>query len=225
MPGSPPGPRKTRPAGSPTSPRNTKGPAIARGALSYDAHPSLRGAGRNRTDDGRFAVSCLTTWPRRRTAKVSRSPPPTQGKPPLLSVLFLRGRTTNDMGRLTLLFPDGGGQYRVVVKAIGFAPCAIHGIRQADEDRFVVNATLSTSTTTLCMVTIRGAQNNAGQAPAAPTRTRSRATSLHRRRRCSPFSVRCLSRHWNSTRNRCAKRRSSSPRNSGPCSRNTFAIR
>ena len=68
------------------------------------------------------------------------------------------------MGRLTLLFPDGGGQYRVVVKAIGFAPCAIHGIRQADEDRFVVNATLSTSTTTLCMVTIRGAQNNAGQA-------------------------------------------------------------
>lgn len=75
----------------------------------------------------------------------------------------MRGRTTNDKGQFTLLFPDGGGQYRVVVKAIGFAPYTMNVIRQADEDRFVVNATLSKSTTTLSQVTIRGAQNNAGQ--------------------------------------------------------------
>ena len=75
----------------------------------------------------------------------------------------MRGRTTNDKGQFTLLFPDGGGQYRVAVKAIGYAPFAVNVTRQADEDRFVVEAKLSKSVAQLGQVTVRGAQNNQGQ--------------------------------------------------------------
>src|SRR5450759_1923229 len=46
-----------------------------------------------------------------------------------------RGRTTNEKGQYVLLFPDGGGQYRVTVKAIGFAQNVSTVLRQADEDR------------------------------------------------------------------------------------------
>ncbi|MBI1809853.1 MAG: TonB-dependent receptor [Gemmatimonadetes bacterium] len=74
-----------------------------------------------------------------------------------------RGRNTNDKGQFTLLFPDGGGQYRVVIKAIGFAPYTTSINRQADEDRFVVDAKLSKTMTTLTQVTVRGAQNNGNQ--------------------------------------------------------------
>ncbi len=75
----------------------------------------------------------------------------------------MRGRTTNAQGQFTLLFPDGGGQYRVVVKAIGFAPFGTNITRQADEDRFVVDAKLSKTVTSLTQVTVRGAQNNGNQ--------------------------------------------------------------
>jgi len=75
----------------------------------------------------------------------------------------MRGRTTNDKGQFTLLFPDGGGQYRVVIKAIGFAPYGTNITRQADEDRFVVDAKLSKTVTSLTQVTVRGAQNNGNQ--------------------------------------------------------------
>jgi hypothetical protein len=70
-----------------------------------------------------------------------------------------RGRTTNDKGQYTLLFPDGGGQYRVTVKAIGFAPHVASLVRQADEDRLVHDVQLSRSTQTLTSVTVRGANN------------------------------------------------------------------
>src|SRR5690242_6760894 len=33
-----------------------------------------------------------------------------------------RSRTTNDDGRYTILFPDGGGSYQMTVRFIGFAP-------------------------------------------------------------------------------------------------------
>ena len=69
-----------------------------------------------------------------------------------------RGRNTNDKGIYTLLFPDGGGQYRVTVKAIGFAPFSQTLIRQADEDRLELNAKLSKNTTTLAAFNVNARQ-------------------------------------------------------------------
>ena len=46
-----------------------------------------------------------------------------------------RSRTTNKDGRYTILFPDGGGQYRITVRAIGVAPQTVMVTRQGDEDR------------------------------------------------------------------------------------------
>lgn len=65
-----------------------------------------------------------------------------------------RGRTTNDKGQFTILFPDGSGQYRVVVRAIGFAPATQMVVRQSDEDRLEVTFRLARSTQTLRQMTI-----------------------------------------------------------------------
>src|SRR5690348_15881274 len=46
-----------------------------------------------------------------------------------------RSRTTNDKGQYTILFPDGGGSYRMTVRYLGFAPVTFTLARQADEDR------------------------------------------------------------------------------------------
>src|SRR5579871_4763515 len=60
-----------------------------------------------------------------------------------------RSRTTNSDGRYTVVFPDGGGQYRVEIRAIGFSPAEALIQRQADEDRLVANVELSTAVHTL----------------------------------------------------------------------------
>lgn len=66
----------------------------------------------------------------------------------------MRGRTTNDRGQFTILFPDGSGQYRVVVRAIGFAPSTQMVVRQSDEDRLEANFTLARSTQSLDRVVV-----------------------------------------------------------------------
>ena len=66
-----------------------------------------------------------------------------------------RTKTTNDRGQYTLLFPDGGGQYQVTVRALGMAPRQFALARQADEDRLVANVSLSPSTTQLATVNVR----------------------------------------------------------------------
>jgi hypothetical protein len=65
-----------------------------------------------------------------------------------------RGRTTNDRGQFTILFPDGSGQYRVVARAIGFAPATQTVIRQSDEDRLEVTLRMTRSTQSLDRVVI-----------------------------------------------------------------------
>src|ERR671931_142119 len=45
-----------------------------------------------------------------------------------------RSRTTNDKGQYTILFPDGGGSYRISVRYLGYAPATFTLARQADED-------------------------------------------------------------------------------------------
>ncbi len=53
-----------------------------------------------------------------------------------------RTRRTGADGRYTVLFPDGGGQYRVEFRAIGFAPISRNVARQGDEDRLVTDIQL-----------------------------------------------------------------------------------
>ncbi|MGI8507961.1 MAG: carboxypeptidase-like regulatory domain-containing protein, partial [Gemmatimonadaceae bacterium] len=53
-----------------------------------------------------------------------------------------RTKHTDADGRYTLLFPDGGGQYRVEFRAIGFQPVRRNLARQGDEDRLVSDVNL-----------------------------------------------------------------------------------
>src|SRR2546430_5225697 len=50
-----------------------------------------------------------------------------------------RQLTTDSRGRFTLLFPDGGGRYELVVRYIGMAPAHLTLAGRGDEDRIVAN--------------------------------------------------------------------------------------
>ncbi|MGH7647397.1 MAG: carboxypeptidase regulatory-like domain-containing protein [Gemmatimonadaceae bacterium] len=67
---------------------------------------------------------------------------------------------TNDKGRYTIVFPDGGGQYRLTVRFIGMAPSVQPVARQADEDRLVSNVQMSATATRLATVTVQARRNN-----------------------------------------------------------------
>jgi len=52
-----------------------------------------------------------------------------------------RTKTTGADGRYTIVFPDGGGSYRLTVRAIGMAPAIRDIQRQGDEDRLITDFT------------------------------------------------------------------------------------
>src|SRR5437764_64824 len=66
-----------------------------------------------------------------------------------------RQRTTDARGRFTILFPDGGGQYQLVVRYVGLAPARVAIARQADEDRLVANVQMEVAAVALDAVTVR----------------------------------------------------------------------
>jgi hypothetical protein len=66
-----------------------------------------------------------------------------------------RTRTTDQNGRYTILFPDGGGQYRLTVRYIGMQPVTTTLAREADEDRFVADIRMSAVATQLGPVVVR----------------------------------------------------------------------
>ncbi len=70
-----------------------------------------------------------------------------------------RRARTNAQGRFTVLFPDGGGQYRVRVRALGLAPQEVLVTRQSDEDRLVAEVQMTSTPTQIAGVTIRGRQD------------------------------------------------------------------
>ncbi|MGH7656463.1 MAG: carboxypeptidase regulatory-like domain-containing protein [Gemmatimonadaceae bacterium] len=80
-----------------------------------------------------------------------------------------RFRTTNEKGQWTLLYPDGGGQYRVTVKAIGLAPYVTNINRQADEDRLEVpTVQMSATSQRLGQIVVRANPNpNGNERPTA----------------------------------------------------------
>ena len=66
--------------------------------------------------------------------------------------------TTDARGRFTILFPDGGGQYRIEVRALGMAPYAAMLARQGEEDRIVTTIQLSSTPAVLQRVVTRAPQ-------------------------------------------------------------------
>ncbi len=84
-----------------------------------------------------------------------------------------RRQRTNAQGKYTILFPDGGGTYRLTVRFIGFQPTTLTVTRNGDDDRIVRNITLGQSTAqTLARVEVRGQrrpqQGGPGGGPPAP---------------------------------------------------------
>ncbi len=73
-----------------------------------------------------------------------------------------RSRNTNAEGRYTILFPDGGGQYRMTAKYLGMGQQVANLTRQADEDRLVWNVRMSSVPTTLQAVVVRSSNPGAG---------------------------------------------------------------
>lgn len=71
-----------------------------------------------------------------------------------------RSRTTGSDGRFRILFPDGGGSYRMTAKYLGMAQQAASLARQADEDRLVWNIRMSTVPQQLSAVVVRGTNAN-----------------------------------------------------------------
>jgi len=73
-----------------------------------------------------------------------------------LETEITRETRTDGNGRYTILFPDGGGQYRLTARAIGYAPRAGVVVRYADEDRLVWDARLTGQPVMLEGVEVRG---------------------------------------------------------------------
>ena len=72
---------------------------------------------------------------------------------------------TDARGRFTILFPDGGGQYRMTARFLGMTPHATLLVRDADEDRLVWNVTLSAGAVTVSSVNVQAQQLRPGEGP------------------------------------------------------------
>jgi hypothetical protein len=77
-----------------------------------------------------------------------------------------RTKTTDSDGRYTIVFPDGGGSYRLTVRAIGMAPVTRNIQRQGDEDRLITDFNMGRTATQLATVQVRaGRRGDQGQRP------------------------------------------------------------
>jgi hypothetical protein len=74
----------------------------------------------------------------------------------------MRTTKTDPRGRYTLLFPDGGGQYRLIVRSIGKTPLMRTVARQTDEDRLVANFTMGAPVAQLEEIVVRGRRGPPG---------------------------------------------------------------
>jgi Carboxypeptidase regulatory-like domain len=68
-----------------------------------------------------------------------------------------RAKTTGTDGRYTIVFPDGGGTYRLTVRAVGMAPVTRTITRQGDEDRIITDFDMGRIATQLATVQVRAA--------------------------------------------------------------------
>jgi len=71
---------------------------------------------------------------------------------------IMRTKTTDADGRYTIVFPDGGGTYRITIRAIGMAPVTRDIQRQGDEDRLIADFIMGRNATQLATVQVRATQ-------------------------------------------------------------------
>lgn len=74
-----------------------------------------------------------------------------------------RRKTTNERGEYSILFPDGGGSYRIKATFLGFAPYTANVVRQADEDRLEHDIRLTRNPQVLQAVTVRATNTRDNQ--------------------------------------------------------------
>jgi len=75
-----------------------------------------------------------------------------------LETQVTRRTRTNPSGQYTILFTDGGGQYRMVVRAIGYQPIQETIYRMSDEDRLIWNPRLTPGVMTMEPITVSAQQ-------------------------------------------------------------------
>jgi hypothetical protein len=75
-----------------------------------------------------------------------------------LETQVTRRTTTDQNGRYTVLFTDGGGQYRMTVRAIGFQPLQETIYRMSDEDRLIWSPALTPGAVTMEPITVAARQ-------------------------------------------------------------------
>src|SRR5258705_3261811 len=68
-----------------------------------------------------------------------------------------RTKTTGPDGRYPIIFPDGGGSYRLTVRALGMTPVTRNIQRQGDEDRIITDIDMGRFATQLATVQVRAA--------------------------------------------------------------------
>ncbi|HEY0527721.1 MAG TPA: carboxypeptidase regulatory-like domain-containing protein [Gemmatimonadaceae bacterium] len=73
-----------------------------------------------------------------------------------------RTKTTGADGRYTIVFPDGGGNYRLTVRAVGMSPVTRTVQRQGDEDRLIADVSMGRIATQLATVQVRAAPRPRG---------------------------------------------------------------
>lgn len=74
---------------------------------------------------------------------------------------------TRGDGRFSMLFRDGGAQFRVTVTALGMTPASLTLVRRGDEDRLVADIRMSANATTLASVQVRAKGSRPGASPAS----------------------------------------------------------
>jgi len=82
-----------------------------------------------------------------------------------LETQVTRRARTDQNGRYTILFTDGGGQYRMTVRAIGFQPIQETIYRMSDEDRLIWNPALTPGAITMEPITVSARQAPLGVRP------------------------------------------------------------
>ena len=83
-----------------------------------------------------------------------------------LETQVTRRARTDARGRFTILFTDGGGQYRMTARVLGMTPHTQLLARDADEDRLVWNVRLRAGAVTLDAISVQtGPQLRSGEGP------------------------------------------------------------
>jgi hypothetical protein len=88
-----------------------------------------------------------------------------------LETQVTRRARTDARGRFTILFADGGGQYRMMARVLGMAPRTALLVRDADEDRLVWNVQLRAGAVQLEAISVQtGPQLRSGEGPTPGSR-------------------------------------------------------